>query len=59
MQSINELWQRYTAFKAMDLSMNMSRGVPSPEQLTLSQEMLVNLATANDCRTDGIDCRSY
>lgn len=59
MLNINELWEKYAAFKAMDLSLNMSRGVPAPEQLTLSQEMLTNLATANDCRTDGIDCRSY
>ena len=59
MQTLAELKKRYAEFKAMDLSLNMSRGVPAPEQLAQSQEMLCNLSSADDCRTDGIDCRSY
>ena len=38
-----DLNQKYSKFKGMNLSLNMARGKPSPEQLELSADMLKNL----------------
>jgi len=59
MQNICELREKYESFKAMNMSLNMARGIPSPQQLDLSQEMLGNLSAPSDCCNENIDCRSY
>lgn len=59
MQSLSELKEKYNSIKAMNMSLNMARGIPSPQQLDLSQEMLGNLSAASDCSIENIDCRSY
>ena len=38
-----DLNQKYSKFKGMNLSLNMARGKPSPEQLELSADILKNL----------------
>jgi len=50
-----ELQERYNAFKAMNLKLDMSRGKPGADQLDLSSDML-------DCKdfiSDGVDFRNY
>lgn len=54
-----KLTERYDGFKAMGLKLNMSRGVPSKEQLNLSQSLLSGLETPEDYFADGADTRSY
>ena len=54
-----ELEEKYLSFKAQGLKLNMSRGVPSKEQLDLSQGLLTCLKTAEDYFCDGVDTRSY
>ena len=50
----------YEAIKARGLTLDMSRGKPSAEQLGLTESMLHILNKGSDCRTDdGIDCRNY
>ncbi len=50
----------YDDFRAKELKLDMSRGVPSAPQLNLTLDMLHNLNTAESCKTDsGLDCRSY
>lgn len=49
----------YTEFKERNLSLNMSRGVPAPEQLDLTIGMLMHCLDG-DCKSkSGADCRSY
>ena len=59
----NELEQLLTEFnkyKAMNLDLNMTRGVPCKEQLNLSMPMMDVLNSEADMNCeDGIDCRSY
>ena len=46
--------------KAKGLCLNMSRGCPGQEQLSLSHAMLDIIHSESDCRTrDGSDCRNY
>ena len=53
------LEKEFSAYKAMSLKLDMTRGKPSPEQLDLSNEMLA-LPGANDFKAaDGTDCRNY
>lgn len=59
MQTLEQLKSNYNAFKEQNVKLNMSRGIPSVEQLDLSQEMLSNLMTPSDCIIDETDCRSY
>jgi len=50
-----ELQERYNAFKAMNLKLDMSRGKPGADQLDLSSDML-------DCKdfiSDGVDFINY
>ncbi|MET4896587.1 aminotransferase class I/II-fold pyridoxal phosphate-dependent enzyme [Sphingomonadaceae bacterium jetA1] len=50
---------RYKAFVARGVCLDLSRGNPAPEQLDLSRELL-NAASDGDYLTsDGIDCRGY
>jgi DNA-binding transcriptional MocR family regulator len=54
-----EYRQKYEGLKSRKLKLNMSRGVPSPEQLNLSNGMLT-CVSGDDCQTgDGIDIRTY
>ena len=53
----NSLKADYEATKAEGLALNMARGVPSPEQLDISEPMLAfSGATRSE---DGTDCRNY
>ena len=53
------LFARYAAFQNQGLHLNMSRGIPSKEQLDLSQDILTCLVTPDDYQADGVDSRSY
>ena len=57
---LSALWEDMNAIKEKGLQLNMARGVPSPEQLALSKEMLNVLYAEADCTAeDGTDCRNY
>ena len=49
------LLKRYNDYKAMGLSLDMSRGKPSREQLDISMDLLKD----TDYFEDGIDLRNY
>ena len=53
---LNDLTAKYEEFKQKGLKLVMTRGVPCPEQLSLSNEMLKieSFKTAS-----GVDCRNY
>ncbi len=56
----NKLQAEYDKFKAMGLSLDLSRGKPGADQLNLSDGMLTCIKDAADCKTDaGFDCRNY
>ena len=44
------LWEEMDQIKAQGLQLNMARGVPSPDQLSLSLGMLNVLYAEADCR---------
>ena len=57
---LEQLRVRYHDFQAMDLQLNMSRGVPCREQLDLSMGMMDALSSSADLTCeDGTDCRNY
>jgi DNA-binding transcriptional MocR family regulator len=57
--TLNDLRRRYADFRAMELSLDMTRGKPCPEQLDLANGML-DCVTSTDYKTaSGIDCRNY
>ena len=49
------LEERYNAFKAKNLKLDMSRGKPCKEQLDLSMDML----KCDNYIADGVDVRNY
>ena len=51
--------QRYKAFQTQNLSLNMTRGVPSSAQLDLSMDLLTCVTERNYQTQNGIDCRNY
>lgn len=51
--------REYEELKSQGLSLNMTRGKPSVEQLNLSNPMLHILDDENVWTEDGIDCRNY
>lgn len=51
----NELLKRFESYKAMGLSLDMSRGKPSKEQLDLSMDLLKPI----DYTENGFDVRNY
>ncbi len=53
---LDDLWARYDAHKREGLSLDMTRGKPSEEQLSLSNAML---AIGEFRSKDGFDCRNY
>ena len=55
-----EVQKEFNRVKELNLSINMSRGQPSQEQLDLSMPMMDVLNSKADLRCeDGIDCRNY
>ena len=55
-----EVEKEFNRLKGLNLSINMSRGQPSQEQLDLSMPMMDVLNSKADLRCeDGIDCRNY
>lgn len=55
-----DVQQRYDEILSQNISLNMARGKPAPEQLDLSSDLLS--LTAEDCgylSEDGSDCRNY
>ena len=56
----SNLKKEYEEIKDLKLSLNMSRGVPSAQQLELSLSMLDIINSSVQCQTvDGLDCRNY
>ena len=56
----SNLQKEYEEIKDLKLSLNMSRGVPSAQQLELSLSMLDIINSSAKCQTiDGLDCRNY
>lgn len=55
-----ETLSRYNEFRAKNLKLDMSRGKPAPEQLTLSDKMLDAVKAGDNMKSqDGIDTRNY
>lgn len=55
-----ELQRRYAEYKARNLTLDMSRGKPGPEQLDLTLEMLECVNEREGYKTaDGVDTRNY
>ena len=54
-----KLLARYTAFQGKGLTLDMTRGKPSPEQLDLSMEMLTGNISREYRSHSGVDCRNY
>ena len=60
LEMLNEFRNEYRKIQAENLSLNMSRGKPGEEQLSLSMDMLSVLKTREDLISeDGTDCRNY
>lgn len=57
---LKDLMKEYSNAKAQNLSLDMSRGKPSPEQLDISMDILDALNKDSDLiAEDGTDCRNY
>lgn len=56
---LEELKKEYEKYKAMNLDLNISRGLPSEELLDLNDEMFHVLDATNCFAEDGTDCRQY
>jgi len=54
-----ELLARYNAFQEKSLTLDMTRGKPSPEQLDLAMEMLTGNISREYRSHSGVDCRNY
>ena len=56
----DELAKEYSAYMNKHLSLDMSRGKPSAEQLDLSEGVLGIVKKSSECFTeDNVDCRNY
>jgi len=55
----NELEKAFLKYKEAGKKLNMTRGVPSDEQLSLCNEMLTCLTAADYKAANGTDCRNY
>ncbi len=55
----DSLLDRYQAFKARNLSLDMTRGKPSSEQLDLSIGMMAEDVSKQYVTSQGVDCRNY
>ena len=59
-QELDELRKEYKKVQAMDMQLNMSRGIPCIDQLDLSMGMMDVLDSSSDLTCeDGTDCRNY
>ncbi len=57
---LQELRTEYEKEKAKGLSLDLSRGKPSPDQLDLMNDLFDSMDSSVDCYTeDGVDCRNY
>jgi aspartate/methionine/tyrosine aminotransferase len=56
---MQQLEQRYNAFKAQGLKLDMTRGKPSSEQLDLASKLTVVLGENDYKASDGTDGRNY
>jgi aspartate/methionine/tyrosine aminotransferase len=54
-----ELLARYNAFQEKKLTLDMTRGKPSPDQLDLAMEMLTGDISREYSSPSGLDCRNY
>ncbi len=59
LREADSLRQRYADFQAQSLTLDMTRGKPSAEQLTLSEEMLHLVKAGDTASPSGVDCRNY
>jgi DNA-binding transcriptional MocR family regulator len=52
--------KEYEAFKALGLSLDLSRGKPCTEQLNIGNALLATVTDVSDCYAEnGFDCRNY
>jgi DNA-binding transcriptional MocR family regulator len=54
-----KLLEHYSVFQAKKLTLDMTRGKPSPEQLDLSMDMLTGEISREYKTPSGLDCRNY
>ena len=55
-----DLEKEYSECKAMGLELNMMRGNPAPDQLSLSNDLFEGLEEKTGFKTKaGVDCRNY
>ncbi|MBO5870314.1 MAG: aminotransferase class I/II-fold pyridoxal phosphate-dependent enzyme [Clostridia bacterium] len=58
--NIIELQKKYEEYKALGLKLDMSRGKPSPEQVSTMERLLTAVKTNDECFSEtGGDCRNY
>jgi aspartate/methionine/tyrosine aminotransferase len=55
----SELSTEFSRFKERGQKFNMTRGVPSDEQLSLCNELLTCLSPQDYISVNGVDCRNY
>ena len=58
-QEVGELRAQVEATKAKNLSLDMARGKPSPEQVDISRPLLSVLNEDSDLFDEGVDCSNY
>ena len=57
---LSGLREKYEAFRSSGISLDMSRGNPPREQLSLNSDILNAVTDPDDCISeDGTDCRNY
>ena len=59
MENLAQAQNEYTAFKERGLSLDITRGKPSVEQLDLSADLLTNVTNETATAADGTDTRNY
>ncbi len=55
----DELLKEFENIKAKNLSLDMSRGKPSADQLDISMDLMDVLSSGDSLISDGVDCRNY
>ena len=58
-QALKQEQARYETYCGLGLKLNMARGKPCREQLALSNDLLRELSTPEDCFDGGVDARNY
>src|SRR5689334_6885972 len=59
LSSLQEVERRYQEFKGRGLKLDMTRGKPSTEQLSLAAALFINLSAGEFAASDGTDTRNY